>query len=265
MYKLRSLFRPDASITRSLMSFQSAWSFWEDEPQAFRSIYTGNFCRRRSAEKRVGAALKEPDFFCRCEVHWQVWWRWWGSLLHFNESTVDVIHGERWDQLKSCWEAGALHVSVDLLFAKLGSDVLDEEDVYLPVTDGRYLLKLENSPDHTGHNCFDVREGKCPWYFVRASRSEAISLLVCWTSEINMNYRWARRRTFRSHFRWKKWNSVSGMFLLLMCIYRTRDVTRVVIMTWDSIRNLSEPAIISEMSYPLPTVQASLCKDAQDL
>lgn len=67
-------------------------------------------------------------------------------------------------------------------------DVFGEKDLYLPVTGGRYLLTDHNCHDQTGHNNFEVQEGKASRFFVLFFGSKAISIFVCQSSHTHVNY-----------------------------------------------------------------------------
>lgn len=57
-------------------------------------------------------------------------------------------------------------------------DSTEEEDHFIPLTGGRFILAGRNCPAQIGLNDFGVQGGRSPGFFVLISGSENICLLV---------------------------------------------------------------------------------------
>lgn len=68
----------------------------------------------------------------------------------------------------------ALNVCVGLLDNSPSSDWFGGEDIYIPITSGRYVLSGKNCLDQIGYNDFEVRNGNSPGFVVLISGSEPV-------------------------------------------------------------------------------------------
>ena len=56
---------------------------------------------------------------------------------------------------------------------------MNDRDLYLPVSGGRFLLTGKDCPAQVGHNDFDHRQGTGPGFFVIVTGAEPANLWVC--------------------------------------------------------------------------------------
>lgn len=124
----------------------------------------------------------EPDFKCRCGIHFQASSGKWSRTLHDNGSTFDVVRGWAWEQAEVCKERdvfGCMSWSAHG-HAWLGR-TYGREDLFLLVTRVKFHLFGYNGPGKTGRKGFDILEGKRPVFFILDSGTKELSLLVCST------------------------------------------------------------------------------------
>lgn len=103
---------------------------------------------------------------------------------------MDVSDGQR----KSKRKQGLLHMLLGMISATLAFDSYGDDELYLPLTGGRYLLTDRDCPDHIRQNGPEVQKGRSSWFFVLATGSEAICPLYCpaWHSDLRNPIVWKK-------------------------------------------------------------------------
>lgn len=81
----------------------------------------------------------------------------------------------------------ALHVWVAIIGAMLALNIAENKELYLPQTDGRYLLTGSDCSDQTGRNDFEAWDGWILW-FLCWFQGWKVYFSVCFRSHIYVYY-----------------------------------------------------------------------------
>lgn len=137
-------------------------------------------------------------------------------MLRVDKSITDVIDGKAWGSSRVCKDSSCFGCVVRDAWRYDWLERFWGKDFCLPVNGGRYLLVGRDRSDRTGHNNFDIQEGRSPGFIVMIPGSEAIVLLVCLVLHTYVHFQCLRWKDSPSHCVKKKklfWciSSPSGM------------------------------------------------------
>lgn len=97
-------------------------------------------------------------------------------------------------QLKLAEKRAASDLCIGITSAVMALVTAGNKDPYLPITRGHRLLTGPDSPYQTCSNDFEVRAGQSPGFYVPASGSETIWLLVCLALHTYVHYSTAEEK-----------------------------------------------------------------------
>lgn len=110
-------------------------------------------------------------------------------------------------------QRAAWDLSVGIIAAMMAFDISENKELYVPVTDDRFLLTGRDCPLHTGCNDFEGRERRHPAAFVLVSDSECINVLVYHLSHIYVYYSVAEKKSLSKLLRLKVVNLACCVFV----------------------------------------------------
>lgn len=97
-------------------------------------------------------------------------------------------------RIKIARKQATFDVWLDTTGSVISLDLPRNDKLYLPVTGGPYFLTGLDCQNQSEHSDFEVREGRSTRFFMVASESEVLCLLMCHAFHIYVQYLMAEKK-----------------------------------------------------------------------